>query len=245
MIKIKGYFKDKENILAIALILYYFLIMKGGSWLTSFLINKLFSYETLEKYNLAFNIGINVIIYVMLGALIIPMSLKYIKTSYEISSYNTQITAKRISYGLLIMYLVSFLSSLVSAALSDATSANQDSINAMISSRLGFLSLFIIIGFIGPIVEELIFRRALFQVFKNNTLSIVISSLSFGLLHMTNQGGSAKDFIAVLIPYVTAGLVFSSLYVKSNRNILVPIACHITNNTLSLLILAFSSGLIH
>lgn len=143
------------------------------------------------------------------------------------------------------MYIVSFASSVLSQILTSKSSANQDGINEMTSSTWGFISLFLVIGILDPIVEELIFRRALFQVFKNNTISIIISSLSFGLLHMSNQSGTVLDFFAILIPYVTAGIVFSSLYVICNKNILVPIACHITNNAVSLLIVAFSSGLIH
>lgn len=244
MNKIKNYFKDRENLMAIALILYYVLIMEGGSSLLSLLFKAMFKHETLVKYNTTFNIILNVAVYLLLGAVIIPFSIKYIKQNYEISSKNTQNPARLISFGLIVMYAVSIFSSLISGIFSDASSANQDGINEMTSSTWGFISLFLIIGIIGPVIEELIFRRALFQIFKNNTLSIIISSISFGLLHMTNQAGSALDFFAVLIPYLSAGIVFSSLYVKSNKNILVPIACHITNNAVSLLILAFTSGLI-
>lgn len=245
MEKLKKYFKNKDNLIAIGLILYYFLIMEGASSLLALIFKAIFSRETIIKYSTTFSIILNILIYILLGALIIPLSIKYLKKDYEITGKNTQTVARTISVGILIMYLISFVSSILSQALTTASSANQDGINEMTSSTWGFISLFLVIGILGPIIEELVFRRALFQVFKNNTVSIIISSLSFGLLHMSNQGGTVLDFFAILIPYVTAGIVFSSLYVISNKNILVPIACHITNNTVSLLIVAFSSGLIH
>lgn len=245
MEKLKKYFKNKDNLIAIGLIFYYFLIMEGASNLLSLLIKAFFSRDTIIKYNTTFSIIVNITIYILLGVLIIPLSLKYLKNDYEITSKNTYTVARSISIGILIMYIVSFASSVLSQILTSKSSANQDGINEMTSSTWGFISLFLVIGILGPIVEELIFRRALFQVFKNNTISIIISSLSFGLLHMSNQSGTVLDFFAILIPYVTAGIVFSSLYVICNKNILVPIACHITNNAVSLLIVAFSSGLIH
>lgn len=245
MEKLKKHFKNKDNLTAIGLIFYYFLIMEGASTLLALLIKAFFSRETIIKYSTTFSIILNILIYILLGALIIPLSLKYLKKDYEITGKNTYTVARTISVGILIMYIVSFVSSVLSQALTSSSSANQDGINEMTSSTWGFISLFLVIGILGPIVEELIFRRALFQVLKNNTISIIISSLSFGLLHMSNQSGTVLDFFAILIPYVTAGFVFSSLYVISNKNILVPIACHITNNAVSLLIVAFSSGLIH
>lgn len=88
--------------------------------------------------------------------------------------------------------------------------------------------LIIVISIIGPILEEIIFRKIIFGTLAPNLgffLAAVISSLIFGALHL--------DFSHILI-YTTMGLVFAYLYVKTKR-ILVPIFAHVMMNTLVVL----------
>ncbi|WP_102028737.1 CPBP family intramembrane glutamic endopeptidase [Salirhabdus sp. Marseille-P4669] len=89
-----------------------------------------------------------------------------------------------------------------------------------------YMPLFIVItAIIAPILEEVVFRKIIFgsiyQKYGSFFLSIVISSLLFGLLHMEPEH---------LLRYTAAGLVFAFLYVKTKR-ILVPILTHISVNS--------------
>ncbi len=83
----------------------------------------------------------------------------------------------------------------------------------------------LVTSIIGPILEEIIFRKILFGVLYqriNFFLSGLISSLVFSLLHGEPQH---------LLLYASMGFVFAFLYVKTKR-ILVPIFAHVAMNTL-------------
>jgi hypothetical protein len=83
----------------------------------------------------------------------------------------------------------------------------------------------IVISIIGPILEEIVFRKILFgTLYKkfNFFIAAIISSLVFAAIHF--------DFTHLLV-YTSMGLVFAFLYVKTKR-IIVPIAAHVAMNTL-------------
>jgi uncharacterized protein len=82
---------------------------------------------------------------------------------------------------------------------------------------------------IGPILEEIVFRKILFgSLYKrfNFFISALISSVIFALAHM--------DPHHVLI-YAAMGFTFAFLYIKT-KHILVPIFAHVAMNTLVVLI---------
>jgi len=66
---------------------------------------------------------------------------------------------------------------------------------------------------LGPIVEELIFRKSLFSLFENKKLAIIISSLIFGLIHLIAEPSLASVIIN-LPAYLIPGLVFGYFYAK-------------------------------
>lgn len=90
--------------------------------------------------------------------------------------------------------------------------------------------LFIVVtSIIGPILEEIIFRKLLFgNLHKrfNFFISALLSSFIFGIVHM--------DFSHILI-YTAMGFTFAFLYVRTKR-IIVPIIAHVSMNTLVILI---------
>lgn len=86
--------------------------------------------------------------------------------------------------------------------------------------------LFILVpAIVGPILEELVFRKILFGTFYkrwNFLVAVILSSLIFAVLHM--------DLVHTLI-YFAMGVVFAFLYVKTKR-IIVPILVHMLMNTI-------------
>ncbi|MBY0038145.1 CPBP family intramembrane metalloprotease [Bacillus cereus] len=83
----------------------------------------------------------------------------------------------------------------------------------------------IVVSMIGPILEEIVFRKILFgALYKkfNFFIAAIISSLVFAAIHF--------DFTHLLV-YTAMGLVFAFLYVRTKR-IIVPIAAHVAMNTL-------------
>lgn len=82
----------------------------------------------------------------------------------------------------------------------------------------------ILSSIIGPILEEIIFRKIIFgSLYKrfNFFISALISSVIFGLAHM--------EFVHLLL-YSAMGFTFAFLYVKTKR-IIVPIIAHVSMNT--------------
>ncbi|MFB5664346.1 lysostaphin resistance A-like protein [Alteribacillus sp. HJP-4] len=81
----------------------------------------------------------------------------------------------------------------------------------------------VVVAVIGPILEEIVFRKVIFGAFYkrlNFFISALLSSVIFALVHF--------DFTHILI-YTAVGFTFSFLYVKTGR-IIVPIAAHVAMN---------------
>ena len=86
----------------------------------------------------------------------------------------------------------------------------------------------LISSIIGPILEEIVFRKVIFGAMRkkmNVWLAALGSSLIFGAAHL--------EFEHLLL-YTLMGLVFTALYAVTNR-ILVPIFAHVAMNTLVVL----------
>lgn len=85
-----------------------------------------------------------------------------------------------------------------------------------------------ILGVMGPVVEEFIFRYLLIRRLSTRLsvwLCVLLSSTLFGLLHIHNLA----DLVHVT-PYMVMGLVLGTLYVKSRYNLLLSILFHVFNN---------------
>lgn len=87
----------------------------------------------------------------------------------------------------------------------------------------------IISSIVGPILEELVFRKIIFGTFYkkyNFFIAGLISSAIFGLAHFEFEH---------LILYTAMGFTFAFLYVKTNR-IIVPIFAHVAMNTMVVIV---------
>lgn len=89
--------------------------------------------------------------------------------------------------------------------------------------------LVIVIALIGPILEEIIFRKIIFGVVYEKTnffIGALVSSVVFAAVH--------NDFPHILL-YTAMGFTFAFLYAKTKR-IIVPIGAHILMNSLVILV---------
>lgn len=105
-------------------------------------------------------------------------------------------------------------------------SENTQQIISIIES---FPFVILVSSFIGPILEEIVFRKIIFGALHkrlNFFLSALISSVIFALAHFEPEH---------IILYSTMGFTFAYLYVKTQR-IIVPIIAHVTMNTFVVLI---------
>ena len=118
----------------------------------------------------------------------------------------------------------------------EGSSANQSTLQTILLSKYGPIMIIMIVV-VGPIVEELIFRKSMHQIFRYFKLPswavLVISSVLFGLIHVI----SAKDFVQVF-PYICMGLTLGWLEIKEN-NIFPSIFVHIFNNGVATVMIFF------
>jgi len=126
--------------------------------------------------------------------------------------------------GLICTFTAAFIgNSLVVMLGTTDQAANQELVEALLMNMPWMMIL--VVGILGPIVEEIVFRLALMKVFKvPPVVNILISSFVFGAIHVLAGG-----FIHI-IPYFLMGLVFAIIYMK-NDNIWHATILHILHNS--------------
>lgn len=95
---------------------------------------------------------------------------------------------------------------------------------------------FVYVGFISPIIEELIFRNGIMSYFiRNNQYpsALIISTVLFALYHILFGWGYLKA-VLMLVP----GLVFGVLYARYGLK--GCLSCHLSNNIMAAIALASS-----
>ena len=114
-------------------------------------------------------------------------------------------------------------------------SNNETAVQSMITALP--IVMLISAGIIGPIIEEIVFRKSIKNLIKRKWLFIITSALIFGFVHIT----SANDIkqLLFIIPYSALGYAFASMYYETDT-IYTSIVMHqIHNITLTLLSILF------
>ena len=92
-----------------------------------------------------------------------------------------------------------------------------------------------VLGVMGPVVEEMFFRRLLIDLigrYSRTWVAVVASGILFGMIHMHSLALSEAINI---IPHAATGIVLGVVYVKSGRNLYCSAVLHILINLSSLL----------
>lgn len=168
------------------------------------------------------------IIYEIMMIVIIILILKNeIKKSLnDIKKNHMSYFSKYIKYWFLAL-IIMFGSNLVITFISKGGIAgNEETIRTMFSQTPVYI--FISSVFFAPVLEELIFRQGIRNIFSNNIVFIIISGLVFGGLHVVGNINAWYD-ILYLIPYCTPGFVFAYILTKT-ENIFVPMGLHFLHN---------------
>lgn len=143
---------------------------------------------------------------------------------------NAASTSSSISWAIIGIFLA-FFAQTVAAKIElllgiESGSENTEQIINLIEQ---FPIIILISSVIGPILEEIVFRKIIFGSLFNRFgffLSALISSVIFSLAHLEPEH---------VILYSTMGFTFAFLYVKTKR-ILVPIFAHVAMNTMVVLV---------
>lgn len=161
----------------------------------------------------------------------------YLKKSIEkIKCEWKKLTRWSLSNGFLMFYIANILLGVITTLLNpNATSDNQEAISVF--ANVAPIPMFFSIVLFAPILEELVFRVAIFQNVYDHSriLAYVISSLCFGTVHIIS-GLMAGDLtqLLFLLPYGLLGTLFCYFYEKKD-SIYVPMLIHMANNLIAYL----------
>lgn len=167
------------------------------------------------------------------------LSLIYIyqkKLKSDKKIFNFKMFLSNFKYWIIGFLLMAISLVIIELFIDTTTSVNQSLIEKLLYSSPVFISILIVI--FAPIVEELIYRLTLRNIFKNPYAYIIISGFLFGLAHIADFSNLSELFF--IIPYGLLGSALAYSYYKTD-NILVPISLHFVHNSLSLLALILES----
>ena len=126
--------------------------------------------------------------------------------------------------GVFLAFIGQMVANLIQVNLFNIDQQSQNTVDIM-AIAFNYPIFIIVVSVIGPILEELIFRKIIFgEIYKrsNYWIAAIISGLAFALIHF--------DFTHLLV-YFIMGLVFSFIYVQTKR-IIVPIIAHVAMNSI-------------
>lgn len=131
-----------------------------------------------------------------------------------------------------ISYLVEFL-----VGLAVNNSQNQNLI-VIIMQNGGAVPMVICTVLFAPIVEELIYRKVIFEYGKKIHIAFAYAAsiILFTLPHMLTTNSNIGIWLLQAIPYITSAGLFALIYHKSNYNIYVTIFIHMVNNLIAVLL---------
>lgn len=241
MMKIKNYLKDKNTIFGIFAIIFYFLIMNVFTNFISGIIYSTLDYNYILNNSNFINSLYQIAVYIILFVPLVLFLKDDLKTDLFDLKKDRSKSLMNFFIGYVIFFCFNILASILTMIFKIETSENQNQIVDMAkSSGFGLFAILLSAVLLGPLTEELIFRKAFFKVFKNNYVSLIISSFVFGLIHILSTDGTFKEQLIVGIPYFASGLGFGLAYIKSDRNILIPTAIHMVSNFISIIAIFIS-----
>jgi membrane protease YdiL (CAAX protease family) len=199
---------------------------------------------------------INLLLYLSLFGLFAFLFRKYFRKQFADFKENKHRLLIIVVIGFLIMLVASVTSSFILEFFGiTETSENQESLNMLLDGTLfDKIALFTFAVLLVPVVEELVFRKAILGLFHFKlrgddnsksaqvkkvllaTIAILISSFVFGFIHIMSFD---PEQLLQIIYYAGLGAVLGIAYLVSNKNILVPITMHFLLNFMVTTILLF------
>ena len=171
----------------------------------------------------------NVFILLVISLFFLPTIIDDFK---KINKKDMSLAYKNWLKGLIIMYISNIIILIINKDIASNESYNRELLFDMPIYAIS------VMVFVAPIIEELIFRLSLKNIFKNKWVYATFSGLVFGLMHMT----TASSLIELLyvIPYGALGFFFAKSVYETD-NIWSSMLTHITHNAAIISILLLSN----
>ena len=210
-------------------------------------------YTDLEKslYQQATGYGNFISYFVMLIGVSICMRKFFVEdiklTKENKRFYSVYIGVAAIAF-VFLTYLCDIIISFLLQSIGSATeSANQSTIVAILKSN-ACIPMVISTVIFAPIVEELIYRKAVFEVFnakrdkKGLILSYIVSIICFAIPHMISTSTDILTWMIQALSYVISGALLCVVYHKGKFNIYTSITAHMLNNLFAVLLVFIQKG---
>ncbi len=113
-------------------------------------------------------------------------------------------------------------------------------VNMATSSLIGAIGVIIFGVFCAPLVEELVFRKAIFGMIQKRAgliLAIIGNSFLFALIHVVDDVLHDANLWYNIFPYMGPGIILSIIYYRSGKMIWIPIIIHTLYNGYSILMM--------
>lgn len=185
------------------------------------------------------------LVYLFATIVVIILFRPQFKTDFNLFIQNKTSSFQVTLNGFALMLFTTFAANLLLTILQRLANISGDSVNqASIESiftgpTIGIVLMVISVVIFAPIVEEFVFRKAIFSLIKNPIVAIITSSLAFSAMHILSEPNFIHMIINI-IPYLTMGLFIGWYYhYKADRNIMVVIAIHALNNLLAVVGILF------
>lgn len=229
--------------------------------------NPLYNELVYNDYTAVVSAWSNFVMYFILTVSLGIFTYKFFINDFKRAAKTPAKSLRQIFIGSLVFLGIGLLSSIVVSvilallaevgvvreSLISGDSENQEIIIKMVKygGIISVITFFAVVA-MGPLVEEIVFRKALFSLFKNkNRVAIFISAAIFGAIHVTSailmyllmilQSAEGIGFDNILvemvyfISYFASGIALSAIYQYTERNIFIVAVIHILNNLLSVI----------
>ena len=217
--KLKKYLKT-AIIGIVALAIYFFLPLFEG------IIFELLNIDT-AYLPMGVKVAYAVILDILMIAILILLLNKSIKKDFiDIKKNHKEYYQKYFKYYLIGLFVMMVSNLIISAISKGGNAGNQEAITDLF--KVAPVYVYCSAVFIAPIVEELVFRRAIKNIIPNSLLFILTSGLIFGGLHVIGNVEMWYD-VLYLIPYSALGISFAYILHKTD-NIFVTIGLHFMHN---------------
>lgn len=188
----------------------------------------------------------NFLVYVLLTiSLIIILKKDIINDLIIFNKENIKSTLIKLAITTVIFFTIYYTMSYLTALLSDLVNINQSANQEFVELALEHSTFIMVITtvLLGPICEELVFRKSFFGLLKNKKLALCLSSFTFAAIHLVSSlslGYNVLQLLVLLLPYLTAGFLFGIIYLKTNLNIYFVTIIHILTNLIAVIIILTS-----
>jgi len=246
-------FKNKMNFLILAIYIMAMIVLTIIQLIIILIFPVILSNDDLF---VLFSSITNLLLYLSLFGVFAFLFRKYFKKQFTDLKENKLRLVIIVVIGFLIMMITSVASSYILEFLGiTETSENQEALNMLLDGTLfDKIALFTFAVLLVPLVEELVFRKAILGLFHFKlhgddnsksaqvkkvllaTFAVLVSSFAFGFIHIMSFD---PEQLLQIIYYAGLGAVLGIAYLVSNKNILVPITMHFLLNFMVTTILLF------